>query len=381
MTVTETPDIPLSLLYVEDDSDTRELISEILSQRYPELRIIVAENGEMGLKSFMQYRPELVITDINMPDTDGISMAAEIKLINPNVEIIALTAYTNTEHMLKAIEIGISHYVLKPIVIEQIFKVIDRAIALIQSEKALARQNEMVRNLNAELVQKSAELAITNQELESFNYTVAHDLRSPMAAIIGYSQVLLNMHASSMDDTAKEYIQVISRETVRMNNIIGALLKFSVQSRKRIEKRWTDLSSMAKEIIHNLMMEEPGRQVDFCIAEGINGYCDPDLMWIVLGNLFGNAWKYSAKKDDVRIEFGVINKEEDIVYFVRDNGVGFDPQEADKLFVPFHRLSGDDDVKGFGIGLATASRIIQRHGGKIWAESEKGEWAAFYFTI
>jgi len=371
----------ISLLYVEDEPDSRKMLSEIIGHRYPDVRVFVAENGEAGLESFKRNRPEIVVTDINMPVTDGIKMATEIKSLGPATEIIALTAYTNTQHLLQAIEIGISHYILKPIDMEQIFKVIDKALALIRSERAIARQNDVIRNLNADLVKKTAELEMANQDLESFNYTVAHDLRGPLAVISGYSQVLLDMHASQLDDAGKGYLKVINQEIFRMSNLTSALLKFSVHSRKRLAKRSINLSAMANEIKGKLMAQEPGRQVDFCIAEGVNGYGDPDLLRVVLENLLGNAWKYTVKMNDVRIEFGTINEEEDLVYFVRDNGPGFEQQDAEKLFAPFKRLHRDDEIEGSGIGLSTVYRIIQRHGGRIWAEGEKDKGAVFFFTL
>ena len=371
----------ISLLYVEDELSSREMLSEVIRYRYPDVRLFIAENGKAGIESFKRYQPEIVITDVNMPITNGIRMAAEIKSLCPATEIIVLTAHTNTHYLLQAIEIGISHYILKPVDFEQLFKVIDKALAIIRSERVIASQNDVILNLNAELAQKAAELELANQELESFNYTVAHDLRSPMVNINGFSQLLLHMHDSKLDELSKGYLQIINWEIIRMNNLIGALLKFSVHSRKQVVKKWTNLSRIAVEIMDNLLAHEPQRQMTICIAEEINGYGDPDLLRIVLENLLGNAWKYSAKKDYARIEFGTINKEEDLVYFVRDNGAGFDQQESEKLFVPFQRLQSDDEIEGFGIGLATAYRIIQRHGGRIWADGEKGKGATFYFTL
>ena len=171
----------ISLLYVEDEQDAREMLGEIIGRHYPDVRIFVAENGEAGLDSFKRNRPEIVITDINMPVTDGIRMATEIRSLSPATEIIALTAYTNTQHLLQAIEIGISHYILKPISVEQIFNVLDKSIAAIRSERLIAQQNSLIRDLNKKLVQKAAKLELANRELESFNYTVAHDLRGPLA--------------------------------------------------------------------------------------------------------------------------------------------------------------------------------------------------------
>jgi len=343
--------------------------------------MIVAENGLEGIQSFKANRPEIVLTDINMPVVNGLRMAEDIKLLSPATEIIALTAYSSSEHLLKAIEIGISHYILKPIDIEQIFRVIDKSLDMIRKERVIAHQNSVILELNAELTAKAAELESTNRELESFNYTVAHDLRSPMVTISGFSQILLERYAEELDDTGKEYLHIIDTGISRMNNLIEALLKFSMYQRKQIHKKWTSLTDIAYEVRDSLLMQDPLRQVTFSIDEGINGYCEPSLMLIVLENLFGNAWKYSARKDDALIEFGTINKDEDQIYFVRDNGAGFDQQDSAGLFVPFQRLQSDDEIEGLGIGLATVSRIIQRHGGRIWAEGEKGKGATFYFTL
>jgi signal transduction histidine kinase len=378
---TDQEDSGISLLYVEDEPATRELICEIIGRRYPDLRLLVAVNGEEGIQTFKVNRPEIVLTDINMPIVNGLRMAEEIKSLSPATEIIALTAHSNSEHLLKAIEIGISHYILKPIDIEQIFRVIDKSLDLIRSERLIAHQNRVILELNAELEKKATELESANRELESFNYTVAHDLRSPMVTISGFSQILLERYASELDDTGKEYLQLISGSVSRMNNLIEALLKFSMCQRKQIVKKWINLSDIAYEVRDSLLMQDPLRQVTFCIDEGINGYCEPGLMQIVLDNLLGNAWKYSSKKDHALIEFGTINEDEDQVYFVRDNGTGFDQQDSARLFAPFQRLQCDHEIEGLGIGLATVSRIIQRHGGRIWAEGEKGKGATFYFTL
>jgi len=374
-------DSGISLLYVEDEPATRALICEIIGRRYPDLRLIVAANGEEGIQTFMVNRPEIVLTDINMPLVNGLRMAEEIKLLNPATEIIALSAHSNPEHLLQAIEIGISHYILKPIDIEQLFRVLDKSLDMILSERLVKRQNKVILELNSELAAKAAELESANRELESFNYTVAHDLRSPMVTISGFAQILLERNASELDDTGKEYLQLINSSVSRMNNLIEALLKFSMSQRKQIVKKWVSLSEIAADIKSDLQMQNPLRKVTFRVDEGINGYCEPGLMRIVLDNLLGNAWKYTAKKGEALIEFGTINKNEDLVYFIGDNGEGFDQQDSTRLFAPFQRLQSDNEIEGFGIGLATVSRIIQRHGGRIWAEGERGKGATFYFTL
>lgn len=377
----DTEDTGITLLYVEDEDDARGVVSEIVSHHFPDVRLHVCRNGEDGIRAFRQYNPEVVITDINMPVVNGIVMATEIKALNPAVEIIALTAHTNTQYLLQAIEIGISNYILKPVDIVQMIRVIDKALGIVRADRTMQRQNRMIRELNDRLLHKTEELEAANMELESFNYTVAHDLRTPMVTIGGFARRLLEQYSATLDEKGRECLGIIQRETGRMSSLIGVLLKFSSQTRRQIKKKWTDLGQRAGEIAATLTLTDPERRVEFRIADGVKGFCDPDLIGIVLENLIGNAWKYSAHKSDACIEFGTLSREDDQVYFVRDNGAGFDQQDAVKLFAPFQRLLCAGDTEGFGIGLATAQRIIQRHGGRIWAEGEPGTGATFYFTL
>lgn len=364
----------LTLLYVEDESDSRVEFVEIMRVRYPDLRLLVSVNGKEGLKLFKLNQPEIVVTDINMPVMNGIAMAAEIMAMNPATEIIALTAYSDKNYLMQAIEIGISGFIMKPTNVEQLFKVIDKVIASICSARQITKKNTEIRRLNTEL-----ELA--NKELEAFDYTLAHDLRSPMVNISGFARLLLVERFPGLNNKAKGYLHTIVAEITRLSSFIEALLKFSVRSRKPLEKKWTNLSEIAQRISAGLLAQETGRHVTFCIADGIKAYCEPDLLHLALENLVGNAWKYSAKVENARIEFGTISTEEDLVYFVRDNGAGFDQQDSEKLFVPFQRLHCENDFEGVGIGLATVDRIIRRHGGKIWADGEKQKGATFYFTL
>lgn len=381
MAASDPADYVVSILFVEDEPDARKMLQDIIRHRFPDVRLLLAESGEVGLESFKRHQPDIVITDINMPVINGIRMAAEIRSLCPSTEIIALTAYSNTQYLIQAIEIGIRNYILKPIDLRLFLAALEKVLSIVRSKRLITWQECMIRDLNTELVRKAAELEAANKELESFDYTVAHDLRSPMVTISGLSKRLLETQAVALDDESKAHLRVIHRECDRMNCLVASLLKFSTHSRKHADKKWTCLSGIANEIRDNLLAQEPERRVTFCIAEGIYGYGDPDLLRIVLENMLGNAWKYSAKTVDARIEFGTINREDDLVYFVRDNGTGFDPQESDNIFSPFQRLLSDDPVEGSGIGLATASRIILRHGGKVWAEGERGKGATFYFTL
>ncbi len=381
MSIITTDEQSVSLLYVEDEPDAQEMLSEIIRFKYPELKLFVANDGKAGLEMFKRHEPDIVITDINMPAFNGIEMAFEIKVLRSSTEIIALTAHTDTQYLMRAIEIGINNYILKPIDVVQIYKVIDKTLAIIRSDRTIARQNAEIRQLNTELTKKTEDLEQANANLESYDYSVAHDLRSPMVSISGYSQMLIKECAPQLDEEGKKCLVLINKEINRMNTFVGAMLKLAVHSRKHADKFKTDLSSIAVEISNNLQESEPHRKVTFCIKEGLIGYCDPNLIRIVLENLFGNAWKYSTTNENARIEFGTIHSEDDQVYFVRDNGSGFNNCDSEKIFTPFQRLQNGCNTEGFGIGLASARRIIVRHGGKIWAEGEEGKGATIYFTL
>ncbi len=371
----------ISILYVEDDQSVMDIMLSMLGAKYPEVRFLSADNGRRGLEQFRKERPQIVITDISMPKLSGLGMSSEIKELAPATIIIAVTAHSETNNLLQAIEIGINHYVMKPVDYERLCLLIDQSIAIVRKEQLFREQQEQVRMLNTELMTKTRELEALNLELEAFDYTLAHDLRTPMVNISGFSQFLLREHASQLDDKGKESLQIIVLEIERLSRFVAALLKFSVTSRKQIEKKWMNLSEIAHQISTALLAQETGRQVTFCITDGIKAYCEPDLLHLVLENLLGNAWKYTAKVENARIEFGTISTEENLVYYVRDNGAGFDQQNSNMLFAPFQRLHCDSDFEGIGIGLATAYRIILRHGGRIWGEGEKGVGATFYFTL
>ena len=242
----------------------------------------------------------------------------------------------------------------------------------------VARQIEL---LNQNLAARAQELEVANRDLESFSYTVSHDLRAPLTNINGYCQVILEIFGKSLDDQCRDFIQIMLNETVTMNQLIRTLLEFSQLNSSELKICETDLSAMAQLIAGSLTLSNPQRKLVFDIAPGITAHGDPDLLKVVLDNLLGNACKYSSRKDDARIEFGVTGDGDGRAFFIRDNGAGFDMAQVGKLFDPFQRLHGKEEFHGFGIGLATVQRILQRHGGRIWAEGEVGKGATFYFTL
>ncbi len=237
------------------------------------------------------------------------------------------------------------------------------------------------RKIQEELKRSAEELKAANQELEAFSYSVSHDLRAPLRAMIGFSEILEEDYADTLDDEGKEHVQRIKNAADKMNDLINDILSLSRVSRQEIIMQEVDLSSIVTAFVKELQSTNPDRRVEIRIQKGLTVRGDSRLLDIALSNLIRNAWKYTGKIENPRIEFSSYEHNNERVYFVRDNGAGFSMKHAHRLFQPFQRLHADADFRGTGIGLAIVERIIRRHGGRIWAEGEIGKGAAFHFTL
>lgn len=237
------------------------------------------------------------------------------------------------------------------------------------------------KNMEYELRDRAEELASANRELESFAYSISHDLRAPLRVLRGFSDILLEEYINKLDTEGQEYLRRIVRGAEKMSELIEDMLKLAKISRQEMAVREIDLSALADSIVNELRQAEPERKIQAAIARGLRADGDERLMRIALSNLIGNAWKYSSKTPDARIEFGVIEKCSEKVYYVQDNGAGFDMKQATKLFAPFQRLHPESQFPGTGIGLAIVKRVIERHAGRIWAESGVGKGAIFFFIL
>jgi signal transduction histidine kinase len=255
------------------------------------------------------------------------------------------------------------------------------AYSILRSVIGLRRAEEKIQALNDELHQRAVRLELANKELESFSYSVSHDLRAPLRSIDGFSQALFEDYHDKLDSAAKDFLHRIRDATQRMGQLIDDLLNLSRVMRSELKSDHVDLSALASEVTIDLQKYEPARQVELIICTGITVVGDRPLLRVVMENLIGNAWKFTAKRPIARIEFGVNGDNGTSTYFIRDNGAGFDMTYVNKLFGAFQRLHTAEEFNGTGVGLATVQRIIRRHNGRVWGEGKPDAGATFYFTL
>ncbi|HKF51219.1 MAG TPA: CHASE3 domain-containing protein [Candidatus Acidoferrales bacterium] len=254
-------------------------------------------------------------------------------------------------------------------------------VFLIAASMTIHREMEKRRLADKIVARRSAELEAANNELEAFCYSVSHDLRTPLRGIDGFSQALLEDYGSKIDSSARDFLQRIRAGTQRMGVLIDDLLNLSRFTRIEMQRAEADLSEIGRTVVAELRQAEPQRDVEVVIAPQLCGEGDPRLMRVVLQNLLANSWKFTSKKPHARIEFGRTDNNGSSAFYVKDNGAGFDPRYTARLFGAFQRLHGVAEFPGSGVGLAMVQRIIQRHGGRVWAEGAVGEGATFYFTL
>ncbi len=385
---------PKKILTVDDSLTYLYEVAEQLRQQGYD--VVPARSGEEALELLSVQSVDCILLDLVMPGLSGKETCRCIKgsAAWRDIPLILHTSLEGQDAMIEGINAGADDYISKSSDIEVLcarvraqlrrkqFEDENRSIR----EQLLQKELEVVAaNSARELAETRAtfveELERKNSELEAFSYSVSHDLRAPLRSIDGFSQALLDDHAAELSDVGQDYLRRVRRSAQRMGELIDDLLLLSRVGRAELNRDRVDLSSIANAAAEELQKKDPGRQVALCIENQLTAEADRGLMRVVFDNLLGNAWKFNAKVLDARIEVGANQPDGGIVFFVRDNGAGFDMSQAESLFRPFKRLHSNLDFPGTGIGLATVQRIIDRHGGRIWADGSVGQGATFYFTI
>lgn len=323
-------------------------------------------------------------TNIRIGDVNRVSASlifAPLSLAGETIGVLSIQSYSPNSYGAKHMELLVGAAYQIAIAVDNA-----RLYESLQSELATRQQAEQaIRQLNIQLErrveERTAQLKLVNKELEAFAYSISHDLRAPLRTIDGFSRMVMETNHARLDESGQAYLNRIRAATQRMGDMVAALLTLSRVTRYELVIETVDLSEEAEGIMATLRETEPDRQVVVRIQTGLTATGDRRLLCMMLENLLGNAWKYSSKKPESVIEFGAETHDDRTVFFVRDNGAGFDAAFADKLFTVFQRLHSETEFAGTGVGLATVQRIIKRHNGTIWAESQVGEGATFYFTL
>ncbi len=261
-------------------------------------------------------------------------------------------------------------------------EVANQVAVTVQQTRLREQLKQYAEELERRVAERTAQLELSNKELEAFSYSVSHDLRAPLQSIELFSRLLDEDYHSILGEEGGNYLQNVRESTRWMDELIEALLALSRVTRAELKREKVDLSGLARLVLDELAQRQPERKAEFIVQEGVEAEGDPRLLRTVLENLLGNAWKYTSRRTLARIEFGLTRPPDGrAAYYVRDDGVGFDMKHADKLFGAFQRLHSVEEFPGIGIGLATVQRIIRRHGGRIWAEGQVDQGATFYFTL
>lgn len=336
-------------------------------------------SAKRALDSLRAGQHDLLLTDLMMPELNGIELIRAARTIDPDLAGIVMTGHGTIDTAVAAMQVGALDYVLKPFKLNVILTVIARAL----ETRRLRLENAILQRRERE---RAEELAVAYRDLESFSYSVSHDLRSPLRAIRGFMSLYLDEFGETVPADARPLLDRVTAGAERMDRLIEDLLKFARFSRMPLTKHPVDIRAMVQTVVRELQDQEPQRTVSVEIGEMPPCNADPSLMQQVITNLVSNAFKFTRGNADARIVIGSrVSPTEhggsECVYFVRDNGAGFDMKHAGKLFGVFQRLHSQEQFDGTGVGLSIVKRVLERHGGRIWAESAPGQGASFYFVV
>ncbi|WP_276373538.1 response regulator [Chryseolinea sp. H1M3-3] len=387
------------VLLVDDRDENLFALETILKDE--NYHLVKANSGKQALAYLLKDLDfHLIIMDVLMPGMNGFETAALIyereKL--KNIPIIFLTAMDIEGNIYKGYKAGAVDYISKPIIAELLKVKVRAFVELSEKNRQLVRQEKMLRAANRKLEWEITERKLSEakikalnedlakkleqlQSLDSFNYSISHDLMSPLNSITGLAGLLQTMYPEKFDDEVLEIVNHIMGSVDRMSNLIKDLLSFSRQANAEISKVDVSMRALVDDVMEEVSKTMPVTNVEIVVHELPNAYCDNSMLKQVWINLVSNAIKYSQKTPVPKVEIGGKHENGDLIYFVKDNGAGFNMAHYNKLFSIFQRLHSESEFNGTGIGLAVVKRIIERHDGRIWAQSEVGKGSEFYFTL
>jgi signal transduction histidine kinase len=351
------------VLWVDQGADMRTYVARLLGRSYD---VRAFADDEAAVQAATESAPDIILLGALPPGSDPLALlerlrAGERTSLTP---VILLLARASEEAALQYLDAGADDYLIKPFSSKAL-------LARVRSSLALAKMRK-------EYVDKLAE---ANKELEAFSYSVSHDLRAPLRAIDGFSKALLSDYGDKFDERGRRYIDRVRSATQRMSQLIDDLLSLSKIVRTPMRRECVDLTELGRNVLSDLGARDADRRVQISVSDDLTCHGDPRLLTVLLENLLGNAWKFTSKQPEARIEVGKERRDGTTTFFVRDNGAGFEMEYANKLFAPFQRLHDATEFPGTGIGLATVHRVVSRHGGRIWAHASPGQGATFLFTL
>jgi two-component system sensor histidine kinase/response regulator len=334
--------------------------------------------GFTSARKALEYLPghefDLLLTDLMMPEMDGIALLRSAQQIDRDLAGVVMTGHGTIDTAVKSLQSGAMDYVLKPFRLDNLLPILTRALTL----RRLQIEN---RQLQQRIEQRTRDLEASNADLESFSYSVSHDLRAPLRAIEGFCDIFMKQYGRQVPPDGLDMLVNVSAGTARMHRLIDDLLHLARFSRQPLETHTVKMTDLARRVAANVAHQWRERTVQVQIDALPDCRGDGSLLEHVFTNLLSNAFKFTAQRDPAHVEVGAFSTAVEQVYFIRDNGVGFDMKYAERLFGAFQRLHSQAEFPGTGIGLSIVHRIIRRHGGRAWAESQLQQGATLYFSL
>lgn len=368
---------PETILVADDNGDMRDHLARLLGAHWT---VVLAADGAEALERVQTARPDLVVTDLSMPHVDGLELIRRLRSdpATATLPVIVLSARAGTDDVLSGIDTGADEYLVKPFSARELLARVRTQLLLRQERTRAERAANELAESRARLLE---DVRRKNAELEAFAWSASHDLRAPLRAIDGFAQALVEDCAANLSPDGEAHLGRIRAAAQRMGRILDGLLSLSRVERASFKPAPVDVTRVVTTLGRSLLHAAPDAGVELVVHPGMVAHADRAMLEILYENLMGNAWKFSRGRPAPRVEVGVDERDGEWRWFVRDNGVGFDPTYVDRLFRPFSRLHREAEFPGTGIGLATVKRVVERHGGRAWAEGVPGVGTTIWWTL